>query len=109
MPLAEALIEFRQSGDELRRKFLDRIEEAKPQIFFAHMRQQIANQPIVTWSDRPDKYPPEIPENDMPLPLRRIRADGGCQFRYLAWRSFYASNRRQGTFAGLQESDLLRH
>ena len=73
------IIEFRQLGDELRRKFLDGIEEAKPEIFLAHMRQQIANQAIVTWLNRPDKYPPGITENDMPLPLRRIRADVTAQ------------------------------
>jgi hypothetical protein len=28
----------------------------------------------------------------MPLPLRWIRADADCQFKYFAWRSFEASS-----------------
>jgi hypothetical protein len=55
--------------DELNREFLDGIEETKPQIFLAHMRQKVANQEIVIRPDRPDKYPPVIPENEMPVPL----------------------------------------
>src|SRR6266853_6050559 len=39
--------------DELNREFLDGIEETKPQIFRAHMRQKVANQEIVIRPDRP--------------------------------------------------------
>ena len=56
------------------REFLDGIEEAKPQIFFADMRQKVANQKIVIRSDRPDKYSPVIAENEMPLPLRIVQS-----------------------------------
>ena len=72
----------------------DRIEEAKPQIFFGHMGQKIATQEIIAGSDRPDKYPPDVRENDMPLPLRRIRANADGQFKYLADLGFCASKRR---------------
>jgi len=78
------VIELRQFGDELIREFLDGIEEAKPQIFFGHVYQKIANQEIIIRSDRPDKYPPGVQENDVPLPLRRIRANADGQFKYLA-------------------------
>ena len=63
------IIELRQFGDELMRKFLDGIEEAKPQIFFGHVDQKVANQKLVIRSDRPYKYPRAIPENKMPLPF----------------------------------------
>ena len=63
-------IDIGQAGDELMREFLDGIEEAKPQILLAHMRQKLANQQVVIRPDRPDKYPPAIPENKMPLPLQ---------------------------------------
>src|SRR6202022_1240281 len=63
------IIELRQFGDELMREFLDGIEEAKPQIFFGHVDQKVANQKLVIRSDRPGKYPPAIPENKMPLPF----------------------------------------
>jgi hypothetical protein len=52
------------------REFLDGIEEAKPQIFLAHMCQKVANQDRVIRPDRPDKYPPAISKNKMPLPLQ---------------------------------------
>jgi hypothetical protein len=52
------------------REFLDGIKEAKPQIFLAHMRQQIANKVLVIRSDRPNEYSPAITENQMPLPSR---------------------------------------
>lgn len=48
------------------------------------MDQKVADQPFVIRFERPDKYPPAIPENDMSLPLRRVWADAGCQFRYLS-------------------------
>jgi hypothetical protein len=54
------------------RELLDGIEKAKPQIFLAHMRQKVANQEIVLRSNRTDKYPPAIPENEMSLPLGQI-------------------------------------
>src|SRR6202048_2922952 len=63
------IIELRQFRDELMREFLDGIEEAKPQIFFGDVDQKVANQKLVIRSDRPDKYPPAIPENKMPLPF----------------------------------------
>src|ERR1700687_1313498 len=63
------IIELRQFGDELMREFLDGIEEAKPQIFFGYVDQKVANQKLVIRPDRPDKYPPAIPENKMPLPF----------------------------------------
>src|SRR5882757_1660329 len=73
------VVEIDQSGDELMRKLLDRIGETKPQIFLAHVSQMIADQILVVRSDRPDKYSPAIPEDEMPLPLRRIRASSGHQ------------------------------
>jgi hypothetical protein len=63
------IIELRQFGDELMGEFLDRIEEAKPHILFGHVDQKVANQKLVIRSDRPDKYPPAIPKNKMPLPF----------------------------------------
>jgi hypothetical protein len=69
------IIEFRQAGDELMREFLDGIEEAEPQIFLAYMCQKVANQELVIRSDRPDKYPPAIPENKVPLPLQMDRSN----------------------------------
>jgi hypothetical protein len=64
------IIDLRQSSDELIREFLDGIKEAKPRIFLAHMRQQIANKVLVIRSDRPNEYSPAIPENQMPPPSR---------------------------------------
>src|SRR6202035_390074 len=63
------IIELRQAGDELMREFLDGIEEAQPQVFLAHMGQKVANPELVIRTDRPDKYPPAVPENKMPLPF----------------------------------------
>jgi hypothetical protein len=62
-------IDIGQSGDKLMRELPDGIEEPKPQIFFAHMRQKVTNQEFVIQSNRPDKYPLAIPENKMALPL----------------------------------------
>jgi hypothetical protein len=58
----------------MRELFLNGIEEAKPQIFFADMCQKVTNQKIVIRSDRPDKYSPTNPENEMPLPLRIVQS-----------------------------------
>jgi len=69
------MVEIGQSGANLMREFLDRIEEAKPQVFLAHMSQMIADQVFIVRSDRPDKYPPVIAEDDVPLPFRRVRAN----------------------------------
>jgi hypothetical protein len=63
-------VDICQSSDKLMREFLDGIEEAKPQIFLAHMCQKVANQDRVIRPDRPDKYPPAISKNKMPLPLQ---------------------------------------
>jgi hypothetical protein len=63
------------------REFLDGIEEAKPQILLVHVSQMIADQILVVRSDRPDKYPPAIPEDEMPLPLRRVRPNTSHQLR----------------------------
>jgi len=63
------IIELRQASDKFMRKFLDGIEKAKPQIFIAHMCQKVANQEIIVRSNRANKYPPVIPENEMSLPL----------------------------------------
>lgn len=79
------IIELGQQGDELRRKFLDGIGEAKPQVSLADIRQKIADQSIVIRLERPDKNPPAIPENDMSLSLRPVWADAGYQFRYLGY------------------------
>jgi hypothetical protein len=38
------------------------------------MRQKIANQELVIRPDRPDKYPPAIPENKMALPSQARRS-----------------------------------
>ena len=81
------IVEIDQSGDELMREFLDRIEEAKPQIFLAHMSQMIADQVLIVRSDRPDKYPPALPEDDMPLPLRRVRTNANRQMPLLGYGS----------------------
>jgi hypothetical protein len=43
----------------------------------------IADQVLIVWSDRPDKYPPAIPEYDMSLPLRRVRANTSRQIPLL--------------------------
>jgi hypothetical protein len=51
------------------REFLDGIEEAKPQIFFGNVGEKVANQKLVIRSNRPDKYSPAIPENEMSLPF----------------------------------------
>src|ERR1700733_1284168 len=69
------IIQLRQSGDELRREFLDRIEEAKPQIFLADMCQKVANQGFVIGPDRSDKYPPAPAKNEMPLPSRIVQSN----------------------------------
>ena len=58
------------------------------------MYEKIANPQIVIRPERPDEYPPAIPENDVPLPLRRIRANADGQLNYLAQRWFCASIRR---------------
>jgi hypothetical protein len=68
------VFEVRQASDELVGEFLDGIKEAKPQIFLAHMRQKLANQEIVIRPERPDKYPPAIPQHEMPLPLPIVRS-----------------------------------
>src|SRR5882757_5039762 len=78
------VVEIDQSRDELMRKLLDRIEETKSQIFLAHVSHMIADQVLVVRSDRPDKYSPAIPKDEMPLPLRRIRASIGHQSPFLA-------------------------
>jgi hypothetical protein len=44
------------------------------------MYQQVTDQTLVIRFDRPDEYPPAIAENEMPLPLRRIRANSDDQF-----------------------------
>jgi hypothetical protein len=62
------MIEFRQAGDELIRKFPDGIKKAKPQVFFADMREKGTKQRFIVRSDRTDKYPPAIPENQVALP-----------------------------------------
>jgi hypothetical protein len=67
------IVQLRQARDELRREFLDGIEEAKPQVCLADMDQKVANQGFVAGSERPDKYPPVIPEYEMPLPLRIVQ------------------------------------
>src|ERR1700743_1536119 len=59
------------------RELLDRVEEAQPQIFLADVLQQSADQRPVIRLHRPRKYPPTIPENEMPLPLRRIGPNRG--------------------------------
>ena len=38
------------------------------------MCQKVTNQKIVIRSDRPDKYSPTNPENEMPLPLRIVQS-----------------------------------
>jgi hypothetical protein len=48
------------------------------------MNEKIANPQIVIRPERPDEYPPAIPENDVPLPLRWIRANADGQLNYLA-------------------------
>ena len=59
----------------------------KPQIFLVHMHKKVVNQPIIIRFERPDKYSPAFPENDIPLPLRRMLAEANSQFKYLAWSS----------------------
>jgi hypothetical protein len=81
---------LRQSGDELSRKFLYGIEEAKPQAFLADMDQKIIDQRFVIRFERSDKY--LAPENDVSLPLRRIRANAGCQFKSPRWHELYLPN-----------------
>jgi hypothetical protein len=71
---------LRQPGDELMRELPDGIEEAQPQVLPAHMHQKVMNQGLVIRLDGPDEYPPAFPQHEMPLPLRRIRANGAGQF-----------------------------
>ena len=69
--------ELRQSGDELRRKFLEGIEKAKPQVSLADMAQKVADQPFVFRLERTHEDTPVILENDVSLPLRGVWADAG--------------------------------
>ena len=68
------IIQMRQSGDEFGREFLDRVEEAKPQIGSADMRQKVTIPGTVIRPQRPDKYAPAtVSKNEMALPLRIVR------------------------------------
>src|SRR6478736_10369499 len=58
------------------RKFLDGFEEAKPQILLGDVAQQFAKQRLVVRPDGTRKHAPTIPEDEMPLPLNRIRTHG---------------------------------
>jgi hypothetical protein len=51
------------------------------------MHKKVVNQPIIIRFERPDKYSPAFPENDIPLPLRRMLAEANSQFKYLTWSS----------------------
>jgi hypothetical protein len=68
-------VKVRQLGDKLMREFLDGVEEAKPQIFFAYVRQEVAKQAFVIGSDPTNKYPPALAKNEMPLPLGIVQAN----------------------------------
>ena len=70
------VVELRQFGEKLMRKFLDGFEEAKPQIFLGDVAQQFAKQRLVVRPDGTRKHAPTIPEDEMPLPLNRIRTHG---------------------------------
>jgi hypothetical protein len=61
-----------QPGKERMAELLDRIEEAKPQIFLADVLQQIKDQRLVGGANRPDENLPAVAEDEMPFPLRGI-------------------------------------
>lgn len=58
------------------RKFLDGFEEAESQILLGDVAQQFAKQLLVVRPDGTRKHAPAIPEDEMPLPLNRIRTHG---------------------------------
>ena len=64
------VVESGQPDQELMAEFLDRIEEAKPQIFLADVLQQIKDQRLVGGANRPDENLLAVAEDEMPFPLR---------------------------------------
>ena len=72
------------------------------------MQQKIAHQAVTIWLERPDEYPPAIPEKDMPLPLRRIKSDARCQFNYLAIRVVAKRPIGDERFQNLEASSINR-
>src|SRR5882757_4861502 len=72
------VVEPGQPGEELMAEFPDRIEETKPQVFPCDVLQQRKQKRLVVRPDRPRKHPPAIAEDQMPLPLRWIGANGIC-------------------------------
>jgi hypothetical protein len=78
------IVEIDEFGNKLMRESLDQIEEAKPQIFLANLSEMMADQVLIVRPYRPDEYLPTIPEDKMPLPLRRVRSNSSRQPPLLA-------------------------